>query len=329
MQACSLSHWLESTNHDESLAVALRAIIAEYGVVRDYEEFVAVLGLGAATIAVPAEPLADWACYARDTALETAAELYGVRLRPLHPPAASAGLSSSTAFAQHFHDSYAPLIKEALQHEQLVLAWRGWPPPRDPLWGVITHCDDDTLLGYTLWHDGQPLPLTGPALQVYVVESVDSAALESASPSTLFRHVRCTAITAWDKDWAPIPGVISGAAAYETWAALLRKGDVYGPGAPPLFRQHCQTARRVTAARTALATWLRTIGEDLHGSQMRTAAHWANVCDQTVELLAPITERDNVAELLTNAAGVEHVCHALEEVCRLETALAADLSTLK
>ena len=329
MQTSTLSHWHESDNQDESLAVAVRSVLANSGNLRTYEELLAILGLGAAVVAVPDDRLGHWFTYARDAALEPAAVLCGLRLRHLHPPAASAGLSRSAEFAQHFHDSYVPLIKEALEHGQPVLAWRGWPPPRDRLWGVVTHTEGGMLFGRTLWHDGRPLPLTGPAHQVYVIEQVNADALDELSATQRFRHVRIQALAAWHNDWSHVPGVITGAAAYEAWSALLHKGDRYGPDAPRLHRQHCHSTGLLIAARDALATWLRKTVGNLAGSQPKAAAHWANVCDEVVELLTPYASREEVEPLLTNPAGVERVCYALEEAGRIETSLMTELATVK
>jgi hypothetical protein len=108
-----------------------------------------------------------------DFALVEAAELFGIRVRDLHPPRARAGLSESVEFTDHFADSYFPLIQRALQNNQQVLAFRGWEGRAAQCWGVIDCCDDrgQQLTGRVPGIDGS-LRLSEPALQCYVVESI-------------------------------------------------------------------------------------------------------------------------------------------------------------
>lgn len=137
----------ETTMRHESLALCLREVLAAQGRPCTYEQLVAALGLGLATAAAPGEPVGQWPTFGRDAALRPAAELLGLGLRELHPPEAARGLHRVKEFADHFVDSYLPLIRAALAHGQTVLAWRGWPPPAEGLWGLLVEEAEGRLVG--------------------------------------------------------------------------------------------------------------------------------------------------------------------------------------
>ncbi|NOX59093.1 MAG: hypothetical protein GXP29_09580 [Planctomycetes bacterium] len=108
-----------------------------------------------------------------DLALPEAADLFGIRLRALHPPRARFGLDHSAEFAEHFEDSYVPLIERAVAHGQPVLALRGWPAESGATWGLILpdECGNDPLRGVA-GGSRDVIPLVEPALQCYVIEEV-------------------------------------------------------------------------------------------------------------------------------------------------------------
>jgi len=322
------SRWSEAQNHYESLAACVRAILAGAGSERSYEEILAALGLGAITVAVADEGLGSWCTWARDAALLQTAPLYGLRLRELHPPEVAAGLPGAAEFTQHFRDSYVPLIRQALAHGQLALAWRGWPPPRERLWGLITAVHGDMLTGYTLWHEAQPLPLTGPAYQVYVVEECAPPPADALTPDLLFQHVARLAVRAWSGTWTALETLSTGAAAYRAWQDALRKAKPTDPNGLPLSRQQSHAARAHTAARTSLATWLRQIAPGLGGDHAAAAAQWAATAAHVSRTLQPYTAPESVEELLRQPAGIERICRALEDACQAEAALAQRLAAL-
>ncbi|MFQ5805530.1 MAG: hypothetical protein ACE5I3_03660 [Phycisphaerae bacterium] len=323
------TRWLEAQNHYESLAVSLRTLLACWDMDRQYDELVAVLGLGAATVVASDDSLGWWCTYARDASLIETAELYGLGLRELHPPEATQGLSRSAEFAQHFRDSYVPLIARALEHGQPVLAWRGWPAPRERLWGVITSIQGELIFGHTLWHDGQPLPLTGPAHQVYVVEEFRPPEHDAVTPADLFAHVARQARAVWAGRWARCPNVQTGAAAYRAWQDALRDPSGRGSAALPLCRQQSQAARVHVAARSYLATWLRRVAGGLAGDHIELAAHWANACDRAGNRLLPYESAEVVKELLGQPGGVERVCRAIDDVAKIEANLVKKLETMQ
>lgn len=143
-----------------------------------------------------------WSTLARDVGLDQAAGQFGVRLREFHPRAAAKNLAPSPEFDAHFRDSYAPLIRRSLDHGQTVLAWRGWPPPADQAWGLITgvHPATGALLGVVSGVDGT-VPLVSAALQCFAVEDVrpetpDAEAILACAAQAVTRlHAECDGTT--------------------------------------------------------------------------------------------------------------------------------------
>jgi len=309
--------WIEENAHYESLAVCLRALLAGAGREVSYEELAAVLGFSTTLVAVRGEALGWWCTFARDTHLYETARLYGVRLRALHPQAASRGLESSSEFAGHFRDSYAPLIERALEHDQPVLVWRGWPAPRERLWGLIIEFRSGMFIGHSLWHNGQPIPLVSAAHQVYVVEHCDQVAKPLAQTEQ-FERVRKQTLSAWRRVPAANESIVCGAAAYADWQERLSRTRDDEHEVTPRFRQHAQATRVLVSARRYLAIWLRSIGDALAPAAFKATAHWAGACDRIVDLLSAYTVDEAVGPLLDSPAGVREVCAALDQSCRIE-----------
>lgn len=311
------TRWSEARNHYESLAVSLRAVLACYETEHTYAELISVLGLGGATVAVETEPLGTWCMAARDAALLQTAKRYGLQLRELHPPEAADGLGSSDEFSLHFQDSYVPLIERALDNNQFVLAWCGWPAPRERLWGVLTEYTGQSLTGFTLWHDGKPLPLTGPAYQVYIVEDYSAPTEERFTLTARFTHAALQFCAMWENRWATGDGVITGAAAYEAWQAVLTS-PTRPAGATPIHKQHAQAVRVHAAARSYLASWLRSIAGGLAGENVALAAHWAAQCDEVSEMLASFETDEAVEKAFSKAKGVASILESLQRAAAAE-----------
>lgn len=314
--------WIEGPSHNESLAVCLRALLAAWRVDRSYEELVARLGLGGVLVAARREPLGSWGFFGRDTRLLEVAARLGLHLRPLHPPEAAVGLTGSPEFLTHFRDSYVPLIERALEHKQPVLAWCGWPPQRERLWGVITRRQGGMLVGYSLWHNGQTLPLTGAAHQVYVVEGFEAPA-PADPPDALFDESAAQAVASWDGRWARQPGVITGQPVYDAWQDQLRRPSLARDR--PLYQQHALAARTVVGARRAQATWLRAIGADLDAANTRAAALWASACDRIADGLAAFESPEFTRAAIDKPNGIENVCAAVERARAVEAEAIARL----
>jgi hypothetical protein len=203
----------------------------------EYAELVRLLGLDLLTVAVEGECPRRWRCYARDAGLTEFAAWCGLRVRELHPPQATTGLDGTPEFADHFRDSYLPLMREALRNGQSVLAWRGWPPPAEYEWGIVVRIDDDgAVYGYApdsscssvpargAGHSEPLIQMSGPALQVYVVEG-----WQPPEPPTFehqLRHRLRLAVAAFDGALPSAPDVLLGRAAYGLWCKSLRDGSL-------------------------------------------------------------------------------------------------------
>jgi len=299
----------------ESLADALRHIAAERGLQRPYAELVAVLGLGAAVVAKSDEPLELWPTYARDARLVQAAGLYGLHPRPLHPPEATRGLSRSAEFALHFQDSYAPLILEALAHDQPVLAWRGWPAPSSRCWGMVTEERDGRLWGHVTTPGGELTPLIDPAHQIYIVEAQRPRLDESPEVSALFPHVARLFREMWRGDWAAGPGVVAGARAYEHWMDCLRNRDKQHS---PLHEQHSRVVRVLIAAREQLSQFL----DGVRGEHVETANRWKQACQRITTIMHPFNFPGDVQSCLDKPGGVEPLTRALEQARNIDAEIA-------
>ncbi len=168
----------ESTTHPcESLLHAVQAIARNANLDIDADDLRAAMGLPFLVTAVPDEPdLGRWMRYARDAFLIPAARLFGMTIRDLHPPAAACGLRDRAEFRQHFDASYRPLIHRALENNQPVLAWQGWPGDASMLWGVITDTSDNDIGFVGRIHSSESTyvkhEFQAPPVQLYVVEAI-------------------------------------------------------------------------------------------------------------------------------------------------------------
>ncbi len=165
----------ETPRPQESLSFAVRAIARAAGVEIDHAKLISALGWETAG----PSPTATLNMLDRDARLIEACKLVGMQIREVHPPAAARGLESAAEFGQHFDASYRPLILRALENDQGVLAWRGWPSERELSWGWIrTACDEGVgFRGATIWSERELNSLRDdllvrPAVQLYIVERI-------------------------------------------------------------------------------------------------------------------------------------------------------------
>lgn len=282
----------------ESLAAAVQAVLRWGGLELDEHTLNAILGLSF-LVAVPrgGETPAGGETLARDWNLLPAARLVGLELRPLHPPVAARGLAGAEAFTQHFLDSYAPLIREALDHGQPVLAWQGWPEDLVRQWGVITTSGREGLglSGVVLRGEGELLPLTAPAVQCYVVESVSGVHERSVAEVT--RFAMAAAETALHDRIDSSFGVVSGPAAYEAWLGWLSQKDAAFADAPAAAILIARLARTVTNARRLAQGYLEL-------SRDRLDAGVQPALDETVEGLRSVIAALSVRRVATGNEGL-------------------------
>ena len=228
-----------------SLANALRLILHRNGCDADIDDLHAALADPWSFCAATTDPdAARWPLYARDRHLVAAGRLFGLTIRPIHPPEAAKGLSDAKEFRQHFAASYCPLILRALEHEQPVLAWRGWPGRWDAVWGIIRKpCSGEVGFSGSITAEGCPtlrgdgpnksgegdtLELVSPPTQVYVVERVQS---RKPDPEVLlhaaFDHARDVLTD------GPVEafGVVAGRSAWDRWLETLARIESEPAGA--------------------------------------------------------------------------------------------------
>ncbi|MFO0839221.1 MAG: hypothetical protein U1D55_11945 [Phycisphaerae bacterium] len=301
--------WVESVDQPESLALCLAALSAAHGRRTGYGEWIAALGLGAATVAMPAICARRWPSLARDLSLASAAAVYGFVLRELHPPDAAVGLALSGEFPQHFDDSYRPLVSRALQNGQRALAWRGWgvadESPADE-WGLIDREAKGELLG---WASGgaNPRPLSAAPHQVYVVEDVMDDWTPPGAEAQL-NHARAAASAYWRADQAVRFGVQFGKAA---WNAL--SGACRGRCACGASGVECASyaLRRMGLARAELARWLEGLRQGPSSEVRAAATRWSASLYRILDRLGRVS-----------ASECEHAC---ELASAEEVALHAEL----
>jgi hypothetical protein len=306
------------TGEYESLAVAVRGVLRSLGQEHSYAELVSILGIGALFTAVPHDPLRRWSQAARDAALLPASSRLGLRLRDLHPPAAAAGLEQSAEFALHFEDSYLPLIRRAVEHEQPVLAWCGWQRPEDFRWGVITGVEDGRAVGCPAG-ESQPRPLLGPALQVYVIERREPGTVDSAQ---LLKFVAELAVAEWTGLLACAAGVQTGAAAWQTWQATLESGEVL---AKATAHEHVALATAVDGGRAALASWLRELSLDDPAAK-QLADRWASAIDALRVALHPLLDEPALNAQLKDSSGRSAVAREIAACAEREATLREELA---
>ena len=251
--------------------VALRAIADANGGAVDYDHLSAALGLSLMTTAVEGEPPGRWSAFGRDAFLGDGAGLFGFSFRALHPPDAAVGLKDSAEFPIHFRDSYVPLIRRALENDQPVLAWMGWPGPAADSWGVITGYDDNECrcTGTVLAEEAEekiagppagrkPAMLLEPSYQLYVVERYEPTTPDRQTLRTAFFKHSAEILANKPASYA---GVRTGPAAYEPWYWWLRETDTASDAAQNDAAErdaddHRRLARKITNARRSALQFL-------------------------------------------------------------------------
>ncbi len=308
--------WREESRHYEALAVCLRSLLAGAGRDCAYRDLTVALGLGGLLCAHRHEPLGWWWTVARDARLRDLARELGIELRELHPPEAAVEYEPTPEYTQHFRDSYVPLIEQALDHGHVVLVWGGWPSPRERLWGLITQRRSGMLVGLTLWHNGQPMPLISAARGVYIVEDVRGDGPGWTLGPSAFERIAAWTVEQWHGRWLEGRCVQTGEAAWQQWTQAVCQPD---PGDDvPLYRQHAQMARVTAAARRQLADWLRAIGPRLTERRVELAAHWAAQCDAVVDLLATWSADEAAHQQFNKPDGAATVAASLETAATIE-----------
>lgn len=225
---------------DESLTLALLALLRANDCAIEYDEVNSALGISFLAVAADA-PLEYWSVGGRNVKLEQSARLFGIYLRALHPLSAARGLETAEEFAGHFRDSYLPLIDRSIAGGEPVLAWQGWPGSAAMHWGIITRLSDGPMgVAGTAPGFGGVVDLTAPAVQCYAVEAVTGA-----SPSAT-DVVGQSMLAAADllSNTSRIGPWTTGPVTFDTWRERLLEGQLGDP-----LEAHARLARSIAANR--------------------------------------------------------------------------------
>lgn len=210
----------------DSLVAALRGMFGAFGRDVSYETLSAATGCGFMTsFAEQAPARQQWNVYGRHAYVEPAVRLFGMTLRPLHPPAAAPLPEQPVEYDRHFHDSYLPFVAAALERDEPVLAWMGWPAPLAHLWGVVTQIDSHTgqCVGTTAYDAAQAEVMTRAPVQVYAVQDYTET---EPRPDTLLSAALTHAADVLHDRLDPALGVVTGVAALERWRDHMGRHDL-------------------------------------------------------------------------------------------------------
>jgi len=202
----------------ESLTAAIVALLDAHLCSFESDDVNSVLGTSYLSVAADA-PLSLWSKAGRDIRLIDSARVFGVHLRPLHPTAAARGLENANEFADHFRDSYVPLIRRALAAGEPVLAWQGWPGHAALDWGIITRVSGSQLgVAGTAPGFDEVVELKTPAIQCYVVESVTGASPSAIDLLVHSLNIAATLMTGKQRFAGPW---ITGPTTHDNWRQRL------------------------------------------------------------------------------------------------------------
>ncbi len=314
----------------ESLAWALHAICRWAGTEVPYDTLCALLGLSFLTTSTGRrdDSLAVWPAYGRDVLLAEAAERLGLRLRAAHPPDAARGLDHAPEFAQHFEASYQPIVRRALENDQPVLAWQGWPGARRLMWGVITELAEGGigLAGTTSRSGRKPVSLVEPPVQLYVVEAAVRQVPDEGQwlgwATEAAHRVLCETP---DRHW----GIVIGPGAYDLWADRLEKHSVCPSSPREAAWCHTLVAQTVVAARTTAVAFFSRCRESAAPGLRPTVDA---VISHTRALLTALTsacDRVRADELLEKASGRETLAAEIRAAMDLEQPIRSAIGELR
>jgi len=311
-----------------SLPLSLMALQRWSGGNTQYRSINAVLGLSVRTTAVRGSScLGWWSTHGCDRFLIEAAAMFGMRLRPVHPPAAAVGLADHGPFDQHFEASYAPLIRAALDHGQPVLAWCGWPDARASLWGIITTTCDDGIgfAGTTMWSHEQLVALIRPPIQLYIVEEIrprhpDNAQLLRAAVSR-FRAM----LNDRQNDDSRILG---GVAAYDEWLRRLTTEDVCPSCSKGHGKCHVQHARFICSDRASAVRFFEHHRDGAEGRLRAAIEALIAECRGPINALATSRDPAAVDVLIDTPRGREALAAGVQAAKSFESAVADALNQL-
>ena len=284
-------------------------------------------------------PLPAWASVGHDAFLVEAAQLWGLNLRAVHPPAAACGLERAAEFRQHFDASYRPLVLRALEHGQPVLGWTGPRPIAEEgactgpaRWVLITHATTDGvgLAGLTppraktcagdsngtaapanaagAGDAGQTFVFAEPPVQLYVVETV---AATEAEPAQVLRVALRHAWALLHNELAGTLGLTTGPRCLDAWKEQAAT-----------TRGHACLAQHVVAGMRLGARFFRRHAASA-GDEAPIVAMLGDICEETLVALEPLCDAHSADEPRATGAGPQAIQTARAAWHRALTALTA------
>ncbi len=332
------------------MTFALQAVAHGAGYSIDFDDLNAALGASWMFCAVPGEDdPGNWPMYARDAFLVEAGLLFGMTIRPVHPPQAARGLALTPQFDQHFDASYRPLVHRALENHQSVLAWRGWPGDRRLMWGLIeAPCDDGVgFCGsiYTCPDEPEKGALERPPVQLYVVETVTPT---QPSSNELWQLARTHGRLILNNELIDRFGVVTGPDAFDVWIDLLRthkpsseqQPGVSQPvacapgsdlcrtsGQVDLARAHCALATSAAAAHRSAIRFLKRRSESTESKHRAVTESVIKQCQVLVTALEDSLDAHEVESMVSAAEGREQLAGKVEEARHAAAAMIRVLKT--
>jgi hypothetical protein len=325
----------------ESLVLSLQAVFRAYGRDLDYDELAAVTANSLMITWTPdaADPT-WWPVCGRHAFLESAARAYGLALRDLHPPDAAPRPPAPPEYDLHFRDSYLPFIQSALERDQPVLAWAGWPAPHEMLWGVITDtvAASKQCIGRSCASPGQRVLLTGAPVQVYLVQDYTET---RPTPGQVLSAALQRADAVFNNRLDASFGVVSGPTALEKWLDALTTE----PGAPDLGQGvrpapngldqtrgpadfHPCLARFLVCGRRSAIRFFERFRPHADTAQQSTMDTCLTLFRKVVTCMEPACDADYVSSRLETDSGRGELIDPLAQAIDLERRAAGAISAL-
>ncbi|MCH7995558.1 MAG: hypothetical protein IIB57_14085 [Planctomycetes bacterium] len=282
-----------------SLTDSLCAVARHRGSELPRDELHAALGLSFLIGATTDETIPPhvWPLLARDAFIVEGARVFGFGIRDVHPPEAAVGLDHVSAFRQHFEASYTPLIARALENNQAVLAWQGWPLEEAYQWGVIGSAgkgDSQTGIvgrpGSQLRGDETCSPeveLVGPPVQLYVIETYDPA---EPTADELFRMACRHARLALENQCGDRFGVTTGPAAIDLWIDRLRRLDGGDGRFPARVADHQSCAGEFAAGFHSGIRFLKRQHDRVHAKNRKSILDLSASCHKAATALSSLSK---------------------------------------
>jgi hypothetical protein len=316
----------------EALVLSLQAVLRAYGRDVEYDELAAVTGAAFMSTWAPDVPDPSWwPVFGRDAFLKVSAQAYGLSLRELHPPEAVPRPVAPREFDQHFHDSYLPFIKAALDRDEPALAWMGWPAPHEMLWGVITDIDPTSgrCIGRSCAQPDDRVTLSGTPVHVYIVQEY---AETEPRPVDLLDAAMDRAALVLNNRLDPGYGVTSGPAALEQWRDTFDADT--GPGAPAArpgwdgapHVYHARLARYTVCNRRTALRFFARFRNHADTAQAERIDECAAAFREIIACMEPACDPDQVRTLLESDKGRRDLIDALTRAIGFERR-AANITT--